>query len=222
MTTISLSAIPLPELSVIVFDLDDTLYEERDFVKSGFHAVALRLQEETGELVAGPLMEWQDTGTPDPLGRAINLTGSRLTREDLLCVYREHEPALAPDPRLHDQLRSLKSDGHVLGILTDGRSITQRNKLKALEIDVLVDEIVVSEEIGSTKPDERNYRHFSDRFPGRPCLYIGDNPAKDFVTPNRLGWTTVCILDRGFNIHPQNFESLPNEYLPQFRVERLS
>jgi putative hydrolase of the HAD superfamily len=48
-------------------------------------------------------------------------------------------------------------------------------------------------------------------------VYIADNTQKDFVTPNKLGWTTICLLDNGHNIHKQNFE-LSKEYLPQFRI----
>ena len=40
---------------------------------------------------------------------------------------------------------------------------------------------------------------------GMNYVYIGDNPHKDFITPNKLGWTTICLLDRGQNIHKQNF-----------------
>jgi putative hydrolase of the HAD superfamily len=53
-------------------------------------------------------------------------------------------------------LTELKSSGHVLGLLTDGRSRTQRNKIRALGVEKWIDEIVISEEFGSAKPNERN------------------------------------------------------------------
>jgi putative hydrolase of the HAD superfamily len=31
-------------------------------------------------------------------------------------------------------------------------------------------------------------------------LYVGDNPDKDFLAPNRLGWTTVMVRDER-NLH---------------------
>jgi putative hydrolase of the HAD superfamily len=35
-------------------------------------------------------------------------------------------------------------------------------------------------------------------------VYVGDNPAKDFLAPNALGWTTIQVL------HPANLRrSLP-------------
>jgi putative hydrolase of the HAD superfamily len=48
-------------------------------------------------------------------------------------------------------------------------------------------------------------------------IYIADNPNKDFVTPNKLGWSSICVLDRGQNIHVQNFD-LPKDFLPQFFI----
>ena len=47
--------------------------------------------------------------------------------------------------------------------------------------------------------------------------YIADNTKKDFVTPNMMGWLTICLNDQGNNIHKQDF-SLPNEFLPDIRV----
>jgi putative hydrolase of the HAD superfamily len=48
-------------------------------------------------------------------------------------------------------------------------------------------------------------------------IYIADNVKKDFITPNKLGWTTICLFDKGQNIHKQNF-NLENEYLPHFII----
>ena len=33
--------------------------------------------------------------------------------------------------------------------------------------------------------------------PGDRFVYVGDNPAKDFVAPNAMGWTTVQIVRDG-------------------------
>ena len=50
--------------------------------------------------------------------------------------------------------------------------------------------------------------------------YIGDNTAKDFFWPNKLGWTTICIADDGRNKHKQNF-GLQNDYLPDIIVDNI-
>lgn len=210
MTITSLSEVPLPERCVVVFDLDDTLVPERDFVVSGFRAVS-------GPL-GGRMIELFDAGEKDVFGRV----SGAMPKERMLQIYREHKPILELAPGVRELLEWLRGDDHPLGLITDGRSVTQRNKIEALGIQQLLDEIVISEEFGSAKPDERNFRVFESKFPGRACAYVGDNLAKDFVTPNRLGWTTVCLLDRGQNIHPQDFSAVADEFLPKYRIHRLA
>ena len=40
------------------------------------------------------------------------------------------------------------------------------------------------------------------------------------ITPNKLGWKTICLLDDGRNIHRQDF-SCPEEYLPNVKIHTL-
>jgi putative hydrolase of the HAD superfamily len=109
-----------------------------------------------------------------------------------------------------------------MGILTDGRSLTQRNKIAALGLEAWINDIVISEEFGSAKPDERNYRHFEQRFPTAQYVYVGNDVAKDFIAPNRLGWLTVCVRDNGGHIHPQDTSRLAECALPNSWIERLA
>jgi putative hydrolase of the HAD superfamily len=81
--------------------------------------------------------------------------------------------------------------------------------LKALGIEQSFSDIIISEEFGSEKPDERNYLYYHQKYPSSHLYYIGDNTGKDFIVPAKLGWTTICIQDRGMNIHPQQLDRLP-------------
>ena len=87
--------------------------------------------------------------------------------------------------------------------------------MKALGLErFFTDEnIIISEEFGTAKPSERNYSYFMDKYPGAGFYYVGDNLGKDFIAPNRLGWTSICLLDNGSNIHSQDF-SVPIIYKP--------
>ena len=119
------------------------------------------------------------------------------------------------------QLDVLKRD-FTLGMITDGRSITQRNKFQALGLEQFIENenLVISEEFGSEKPSERNFMFFQDKYADAEFVYIGDNLRKDFITPNKLGWKTICLLDDGRNIHRQDF-SCPEEYLPNVKIHTL-
>ena len=188
---------------VIVFDLDDTLYKEVDFLRSAYREVAAT------------------TGHPEALDfmcacyrAGLNVFVELITRyaldctvDDLLTVYRAHKPAIALDDDTAATLDTLRARGLTLGLMTDGRSLTQRNKIAALGLaDLIADgDILISEEFGHGKPDARCYRYFEQRHRGARFTYVGDNLAKDFVTARRRGWTTVCLLDDGRNIFKQDF-----------------
>ena len=117
----------------------------------------------------------------------------------------------------------LVAKGCRLGIITDGRTVTQLNKIEALGLHSLIadEDIVISERFGSEKPSPRNYLYFMNKYGADArYYYIADNTAKDFIAPNRLGWTTVCLKDNGQNIHKQNF-SLSDDFLPKYTVEEF-
>lgn len=137
----------------------------------------------------------------------------------LLEIYRNHKPKITLIKHAKEVLEFCVKSKFKLGLITDGRSITQRNKLKALDIEDIFDKIIISEEINSSKPNEKNYLAFVEESIDE-YFYIADNPTKDFISPNYLGWTTICLLDKGENIHKQNF-NLNIEYLPTFKIKEL-
>lgn len=197
--------------SYVVMDLDDTLYAEADFVRSGFAAVARMLAPVVGADLLEPMWERFEAGQ-DAFGWAVERladAGSGLDVGDLLDCYRTHRPRIELGPGVLDFLHRARACGAGLGVVTDGRSRTQRNKIDALGIADLLDDIVVSEEIGSEKPDPRNFAVFVDRHPGARFAFIGDNTTKDFVVPSRLGWHTVCVLDTGRHVHRQDLSATP-------------
>ena len=202
----------------IIFDLDDTLMYEIDFLKSAFKEIAdfidKKNQEELFKLMLIKYHEGENV-----FDFLIN-NYTNFSKEQLLQMYRNHFPNISLNEGTDDLLKKIKSKGYKLGLITDGRSVTQRNKLKALKIEDLFDKIIVSEEFGSTKPDERNFKIFLEN-DIEEYYYIADNTKKDFVTPNKLGWTSICLLDQGSNIHPQNFD-IEEGYLPKIKINSLS
>ncbi len=144
-----------------------------------------------------------------------------LTKTDLLSVYRSHRPDIRLELDTLKALEILKQD-FTLGMITDGRSITQRNKFRALGLEQFIgnENLVISEEFGSEKPSERNFMFFQNKYADAKFVYVGDNLRKDFITPNKLGWKTICLLDDGRDIHRQDF-SCQEEYLPDVKIRTL-
>lgn len=201
----------------LIFDLDDTLIYEIDFLKSAFRSIARKLDASDSITLYEKM--WLDyRNKEDVFGNLINKY-SNVTKDSLLNDYRNHYPTISLIEGVNEVLFWTKQLNYKLGVITDGRSVTQRNKLQATQIESLFDKIVISEEFGSTKPNEGNYSFFHEEKIDS-YYYIGDNPKKDFITPNRLGWTSVCLLDKGCNVHPQIFD-YGSEFLPKVKINSL-
>ena len=169
-----------------VFDLDDTLYLERDYVHSGFRAIAKEMGDETlGDTLIGLFAEnrqnvYQRAGlSEETCGRCIS-------------VYRSHVPDIRLTDAVRDTLSALRSRGCRLGIITDGRPQGQWNKIHALGLESMVDEIIVTDELGGEafrKPNPAAFEKMREALglEYREMVYVGDNLSKDFVAPQALG-----------------------------------
>lgn len=185
----------------VIFDLDDTLYLERDYVQSGFQAVDRWCSDKLSVRGVRELaQEYFDAGRRGDIFDAV-LEYLKFQRraeavKDMVRVYREHTPDIALMP---DAVRCLSTlRGHVpMGLLTDGNSITQWGKIDALGIRDMFQEIVVTGDWGHEffKPHLRGFRHLESRFdlPSAQFVYVADNPSKDFTGPHELGWKAIRV-----------------------------
>jgi putative hydrolase of the HAD superfamily len=204
----------------VVFDLDDTLFKEVDFLKSAYRHIAERLEKEIGKNIYPEMLELRAAGKSvfDEIKSKYVFEDSI---KDIVFEYRFHLPKIELSPGALNLLEAVKCNQSKIGLITDGRSKSQRNKLKALGIEDFFDKILISEEFGSEKPDVRNFQFYMESFEADQYIYIGDNFKKDFVTPNKLGWLTIGLIDDGNNIHPQNL-NIEKEYLPQRTISSLT
>lgn len=206
-------------VSVVAFDLDDTLYSERNFLHSGWRAVA--------RVAATHGMDadeaWHVMSTATDAFDALHACLPQMSVAEMLYVYRTHMPDIALHDGAADTIGRLRAHGCPIAIITDGRGLSQRNKIKALGLEPLVDYVSVSEEIGADKTSELPFRRLMEAFPCCRYVYVGDNPSKDFAWPNRLGWLTVMLREAspGHNIHRQ---TLPPDavYAPQHSISHIS
>lgn len=210
---------------VVVFDLDDTLYKEVDYLKSAYREIASRVYpalasdfKEQDEVYRWMRLNYQQgKNVFDELMRY----GVPFDKQELLRIYREHKPTIGLSDGAIEVLEALKKEGHTIGLITDGRSLTQRNKIEALGLDEYMESalVLISEETGYSKPSLESYRYVMHRYPESNYVYVGDNPQKDFYAPNQLGWMTICLKDDGRNIHPQ--EEVEEAYRAQLVVNNL-
>ena len=190
---------------VIVFDLDDTLYLERDYVFSGFVAVGDWLMREHG--IAGFAdTAWRHFSAGargvifDACLAELGVTPSPAFVGALVDVYRHHIPHIALQPDAAAWLAAPPPEMK-LALLTDGPVASQSRKIAALGLGTSLWPQVVSDAWGSEyrKPHIRGFRLIEQACcaGGSDCVYVGDNASKDFITPRRLGWRTVQIVRPG-------------------------
>ena len=186
--------------TVIVFDLDDTLCSELDYLISAYKSIAEFLDQSNPKELFSKAFSLHRKGQDvfEYLSEEYNVS-----KEKLLKMYRSHSPELKLSTGALELLVSIKNKHGKLAILTDGREVTQRNKLKSLGIDDKFDCITISEVIGHNKPSKIGFELIEKTIKGHNYYYIGDNLNKDFIAPNELNWKTICLIDNGKNIHTQ-------------------
>tara|TARA_Y200000002_G_scaffold150198_2_gene124168 strand:+ start:31723 stop:32376 length:654 start_codon:yes stop_codon:yes gene_type:complete len=205
----------------IVFDLDDTLYKEIDFVKSAYIYICKYIRSRFGIDFFSQIQECIDDGVNfyDYIISKLHHKHN-FSIEKYLELYRFHYPKLSLSTDTSEFLNNISDRKIGFSIITDGRSISQNNKIKALGLSHLAQKIIISEETGYEKPHINNFKIIEKVYPDKKFLYVADNTSKDFLAPNTLKWDTVCLLDNGHNIHKQNFD-LQIQYLPKKKINYL-
>lgn len=194
--------IDLSHYDVVVFDLDDTLYDEIDFVESGYLFLAQQIQRLYDESTDHFFLDCLKDRQPDVIGKVLSQFNlPSCLKSDLINVYRYHMPSISVNSSVRSLLGRLSQKKIPMFIITDGRSFTQRQKLFALDIIDYFEEVYISEEIGVGKPDLRSFKEIDKQFPNSKKVYIGDNPTKDFIAPRLLEWSTIGILNLQKRIH---------------------
>lgn len=212
--------------TVVCFDLDDTLYKERGYLLSGYRAVAEAIcsrgvKQDPAVTVVEMYASFQ---AGENVFAALQSKFGVMDKSEMLDLYRTHKPDIHLAEGAESLLDYLKNNGCHLGLITDGREVSQNNKIDALGLRKWFskDDIIISEAFGSGKPNERNYRYFETRYPGCNYIYVGDNIQKDFVAPNRLGWTTCCIKDSAGQNVRWDTADLSQDHYPKYYVDTLA
>lgn len=195
-------------ITTVVFDLDDTLYDEIDYCRSGFGAVAEFVTNEAGMEDAEVIFDclWKEFAAGNrtkTFNAAFDELGINYDDELIRTaveVYRKHIPKITL-PEDSENILSQLSEKYVLGLLTDGFLPAQKLKVEALGIEEYFKSIVYTEELGRDcwKPSTAGFEKLMDCLNVKRgnCVYVADNESKDFIAPNKLGFVTVQVIRSG-------------------------
>jgi putative hydrolase of the HAD superfamily len=207
-------------ITTVIFDLDDTLYDEIEYCKSGFKAVAeflanrpesasvkTSMTSDTIRYISETFWEQFSSGNRTKTFNAalekLNISHDDQLILELIEVYRHHKPSIKLPHDSRDTLREL-SKKYTLALLTDGFLPAQELKVQALGIEQFFKAIVYTEELGRQfwKPSPVGFEKIIQQLGAKPenTVYIADNEKKDFIAPNKLDFATIKIL-RSARIH---------------------
>ena len=188
---------------IVAFDLDDTLYDESKFVKSGFKKVAdyvgAKFLINKKEFYSFLIRILEENGRGCVFDLALKKYNIYKKGEVivLIKVYRRHKPKIMPYLGVSAMLRRLKKIYKIV-LITDGDGTVQRNKVNSLNIRNLFDAIIYTSDYGKgkEKPSAFSLKKILKKFKKSPyeMIYIGDDPNKDFIGAKKIGIKTIRVF----------------------------
>ena len=208
---------------ILVFDLDDTLYDETTYVKSGFKSVAhfLNLHFKLPEKnIFEELVSELENGRGsifDMVLKKNHIFSKKLVKK-CVSVYRLHIPKIKLWNSGANCLKRFKK--RTIYIVTDGNKIVQHNKIKALGLDKIVKHYYITHRYGlhNAKPSSNCFLKIcaQEKTVPREVVYIADNPNKDFIGIKPLGFKTIQVLTGQYSTIKK-----PNEYQAHIKIKSL-
>ena len=192
----------------LIIDLDDTLYDERTYVLSGFRAVAHEIARrypgtQAKRLMDNMVADLDAHGRGAVFDRALERVGVQpdpTLIADLVVAYRGHRPDITLWPGVADALVDL-AKSYRMAIVTDGLAQMQRRKTEALGVVTLVNEILYCWELDAPKPDPAAYVDVMRRLGATPkeTVVVGDRPEHDMAAARAAGCRSIRVLTGRFS-----------------------
>lgn len=209
--------------SFLFLDLDDTLFDELDYVKSGFVEVAKHIADVSSiekDLVFNQIMyQFQKYGRTGVFNRTMSYFElEKPNTSDLVVTYREHYPNIHVYDGVYESLVKLKSMFDKMVIITDGITGVQKNKVVALNLEKYVDDVIYCMEYNSPKPSTIPLELFTKNiaFDKSSSIMVGDDPYCDVRCANQFGITIFRVLTGRFK-NIRYLESSPIVEFGSFR-----
>lgn len=200
-----------------VFDLDDTIYMEYNYKKSGIKYI-LKVLKNLGFNYKFNLMYLMSLD--DPFQHIIEkLSLPRHSVNNLIWQYRLHKPNIKLNEKTNKLIKYLNYKSAGIAILTDGRSFSQRQKL--ISLGLIKYPFYISEEYNDKKPQLKRLKLIMKTFNAENYVYVGDNVNKDFFGPNKLKWLTIGLKKSNLNIHKTK-KNLSKNFYPKKKIDKIT
>ncbi len=227
------------EVKAIFFDLDNTLYDynsssdysknkvfsylldryphlKREDILSNYEKI---IQDAVEKEAKGTYSAWDRRKRFSKLLLSLGLKDDGLSKRLVTIFAEARVESSKPYPDTQDVLSKLRGK-YVLGVITNGPRVYQREEISLLKLETYFSHILISEEIGFRKPEKEIFQIAIKKAGCRPeeAVMVGDNPREDIETAKNLGMKTVLF-------DPNNRfkkEDLAPEERPDYLIRRLT
>jgi putative hydrolase of the HAD superfamily len=198
-------------LSLITFDIDDTLYASRDFartarenalkamiaagLKISLEDAAAELDEVVSEYSSNDEHHFDRMLKRIPKASLSDYNPAILVAIGVAAYHDTIHDSFMPYEDGVDALKRLHDDGFALGVISQGKTVKQAEKVVRLRILPYIHKrgVFFSDQLGISKSSPKFYAKAAEVFGANPreCMHVGDRPDRDIDPANNAGWITV-------------------------------
>lgn len=187
---------------LVILDLDNTLYQEEDYIKAVFSSFEKKYNLAPGKLVKARSQVQRDK-SGDFLKEVLQAAQmyTRELHDELFDIYSAGEFDLQLPTSTVEFLGEIKRRNYLSAILTNGVPLVQRNKIRALNLAGQVDFIFCArhEILGYEKPDPRAFQMVLEEtgFKEYETVMVGDNLENDVMGARDIGIDAFWLMGHG-------------------------
>lgn len=222
-------------LSLITFDIDDTLYASTDFARMArenalksmiaagldikLDEAKTELDEVVSEFTSNDIRHFDRLLDRIPKRCLNGFNPSILIAAGVAAYHDTIHDSFQPYEDGVECLKRLHGMGFALGVISQGLTVKQAEKVVRLRILPYLnkDAIFFSDQLGISKSSPKFYSKAAEIFgaDGLYCMHIGDRPDRDIDPANKAGWLTV-LNRRSGRYHQRPGETPPAHTIQNF------
>ena len=219
------------EIKAVLFDIDDTLFDSTTLAKMA-RTNAIKAMIECGLPIRNvqkgysllmKIVEKYGSNYDEHFDRLLEAVGcSRNPKIIAAGIVAYHDTKLGyikPNPDVIPTLIALRDKGCKLGIVSNGRSVKQWEKLIRLGLHHFFDTVIISEDVGSEKPHFKIFKVAIEELGVKPeeTVYVGEDPETDVLGANAAGLISVRLVRQKCR------EPILNKSMqPKFTIKKIS
>lgn len=193
-------------IKAVFFDIDDTLYDTSGFAKLARKAAlramidaGLPLSQQEAYLLLREIIKEKGSN----YDKHFNILTKRVMGEEkpllialgMITYHNVKFALLRLFPDTMSTLIYLKKSNYQLGVISNGLTIKQWEKLIRLGLHHFFDDVVTSQEAGSEKPDQKIFQLALDRMEcqAEKSVMVGNKFSEDILGATKAGMSAILV-----------------------------